>query len=229
MVAATVAAGGPSLGYASRVTAPVLVTLAALAGLLISEYREWRPGIWIFKPLASTAFIVTALAAGALDGGRYGVLVLAALVLSWWGDVLLIPHDRPAAFRAGLLAFLLGHVVYVAAFASRGFDPGYAALTFVLLAPFIVGIVRWLRAHVPADMKVPVYAYICVITVMLICGAASWPAVADPAIPLGAFMFYLSDIAVARDRFVSSGFVNASWGLPLYYIGQLVLASTAGG
>jgi hypothetical protein len=39
-------------------------------------------------------------------------------------------------------------------------------------------------------------------------------------------MFYLSDLAVARERFVSSTFWNRAWGVPLYFGAQLVLAST---
>ena len=45
----------------------------------------------------------------------------------------------------------------------------------------------------------------------------------------GAAMFYLSDLAVARDRVVSSGFWNKAWGLPLYFGGQLFLAASIGG
>lgn len=232
MVAAPHAAGGPLLGYDRDVNTPILVpiavTLVSLAALLLAEYRDSRLGIWIFKPLASTAFIATALAAGALEGGTYGACVLAALVLSWWGDVLLIPNDRPAIFRAGILAFLLGHVAYVVAFASRGLDALLAGGMVVLLAGPVVGVIRWLRPHVPAELKGAVYAYVGVISVMLICAVASWPITHEPAILIGALMFYVSDLAVARDRFIAPGFSNRTWGLPLYYGGQLVLAVTAG-
>jgi hypothetical protein len=44
---------------------------------------------------------------------------------------------------------------------------------------------------------------------------------------LGALGFALSDVSVARDRFVSSGFVNSAWGLPAYYLSQLALAYSA--
>ncbi len=41
-----------------------------------------------------------------------------------------------------------------------------------------------------------------------------------------AVMFYFSDLAVARDRFVEPGPVNRLWGLPLYYAAQFVFAAT---
>jgi hypothetical protein len=46
---------------------------------------------------------------------------------------------------------------------------------------------------------------------------------------VGALLFFVSDLAVARDRFVSPGFANAAWGLPLYYAATLVLAATVRG
>jgi hypothetical protein len=38
--------------------------------------------------------------------------------------------------------------------------------------------------------------------------------------------FYLSDLSVARDRFVVTEFNNKLWGWPLYFGAQLVLAAT---
>jgi uncharacterized membrane protein YhhN len=82
-------------------------------------------------------------------------------------------------------------------------------------------------------MKGPVVAYILVISAML--AAATnfgwvWRS-AGPAAAMavsGALSFYLSDLFVARDRFVSTGIQNRYAGLPLYYAGQFLLAySTA--
>jgi hypothetical protein len=41
---------------------------------------------------------------------------------------------------------------------------------------------------------------------------------------VGALLFYLSDFAVARDKFVAPGFWNGAWGLPFYFVAQLNLA-----
>ena len=45
----------------------------------------------------------------------------------------------------------------------------------------------------------------------------------------GALGFFVSDLAVARERFVAKSFSNKLWGLPLYYAAQLVLAGTVSG
>ncbi len=41
---------------------------------------------------------------------------------------------------------------------------------------------------------------------------------------LGALLFFVSDIAVAKSRFVKSQLRDRMWGLPAYYSGQLLIA-----
>lgn len=43
-------------------------------------------------------------------------------------------------------------------------------------------------------------------------------------VALGAVAFAVSDISVARDRFVKRAIANKAWGLPLYYTAQLLFA-----
>lgn len=205
----------------------VLLTLAAVAALLVAEWRGLRPGIWIAKPLASTAFLGAALAAGALHTG-YGQWILLGLALSWLGDVLLIPK-APAAFTAGLAAFLLGHLAYAVAFLGR--DPSLAAMLGAALALAfpIVKVLAWLAPHVPAGMRLPVRAYVAAITAMLVTAAGAAFSTGNPVILAGALAFYVSDLAVARQQFVERTIRNKLWGLPLYYGAQLLLAATVGG
>jgi uncharacterized membrane protein YhhN len=198
---------------------------AAVALLLAAEYRGWRAGIWLAKPVASTLFVLAAWTCGALDS-RYGRAVLAALSLSWLGDVLLIPKHRPRVFQAGVAAFGLAHVAYVAAFLSRGLEPTRMAFAAPPAALALVVAGRWLRPHVPAELRVSVYAYMGILSAMLV--AAAGASSADARICVGAGLFYLSDLYVARDRFVAPGFENGLIGLPLYYAAQLVLAYSVG-
>jgi uncharacterized membrane protein YhhN len=198
-------------------------TALAVAALLFFEHSGSAAGVWVAKPLASTAFIAVALAAGAADS-RYGCAILAGLVLSWFGDVFLIPRGRPQIFLAGVLSFLAGHVAYAVAFLLRGVNGGMFAVAALAAALVAVVVLRWLGPRVPADMRVAVPAYIFVISIMVVCAASSFAARGNPWIPLGAIGFYLSDLSVARDRFVTSEFINRLWGLPLYYAAQVVLA-----
>ncbi|HEY8517061.1 MAG TPA: lysoplasmalogenase [Candidatus Binatia bacterium] len=202
----------------------ILLTLVATALLLVAEARGSVAGRWVWKPLASTGFIAAALAAGAWQT-TYGRLVLLALVLSWWGDVLLIPRTR-AAFTAGLASFLAGHVAFAAAFLVRGVSPGFLIATVLVLALPVLLVDRWLGPHVPRSLRLPVRAYVIVISLMVASAFGTWGHAGCGSIPVGALMFFFSDLAVARDRFLGHNFLNRLWGLPLYYGGQLVLAST---
>ncbi|MDQ1309137.1 MAG: hypothetical protein QG586_1782 [Pseudomonadota bacterium] len=204
---------------------PYILCAVAVAGLLVAEYRRSRAGLWLAKPIASLAFIWAGLAAGALDSG-YGQLVLLGLVLCLVGDVLLIPLERPAVFRAGVFAFLAGHVAYSAAFLTRPLDPLGLAAGTVLLAVVVGAVLRWIGPTLPAGMVWPVRVYMIVIGLMsaLACGVT---AAGGPwAVAVGALAFTASDVSVARDRFVRHEFVNRAWGLPLYYAAQLAIATT---
>jgi len=204
---------------------PYILCAVAVAGLLVAEYRRSRAGLWLAKPIASLAFIWAGFAAGALDSS-YGQLVLLGLVLCLVGDLLLIPLERPAVFRAGVFAFLAGHVAYSAAFLTRPLDPLGLAAGTVLLAAVVGAVLRWIGPTLPAAMAWPVRVYMVVIGLMsaLACGVT---AAGGPwAIAVGALAFTASDVSVARDRFVRPEFVNRAWGLPLYYAAQLAIATT---
>jgi uncharacterized membrane protein YhhN len=201
----------------------IIVCAVAVSGLLLAEQRRSEVGKWLTKPAASAAFVAVALASGALES-VYGQLLLAGLLLCLVGDILLIPEQRPAVFRAGVFAFLAGHVAYAAAFLTRPLGATWMMVAAALILLVLWQVWRWLRTTLPRDMRVPVQAYFAVIGVMsiLACGVtgAGGPAV----VAVGALAFTASDISVARDRFVRPQFLNRAWGLPLYYAAQVLLA-----
>jgi uncharacterized membrane protein YhhN len=201
------------------------LTVVASAALLLAERSGWQTGVWIAKPLASAGFVGVALAGGALQSS-YGTWLLLGLILAWLGDVLLIPRGARATFLAGLVSFLLAHVAYAIAFAVRGLDLVTCLVAFVAVLPASLLALRSLLPHVPAPMQRPVLAYVVVISTMLVCAAGTVGHERRLAIAVGAFAFYLSDLAVARERFVVKSFANKLWGLPLYFGAQLLLAST---
>jgi uncharacterized membrane protein YhhN len=199
-----------------------ILTVTALAGLLVAEARGEGRWISVWKPLASCGFLGLAIAAGALESA-YGRVLLVALVLSWVGDVLLISRE-PGGFLAGLASFLLAHLAYAGAFLVRGPSWGWAAAALVgLVAPYFL-VDRWLSPHVKPSLRGLVRIYGAAISVMMALACGVLAAGHAPVIFTGALAFYLSDLAVARDRFVREGFVNRLWGLPLYYASQLLLA-----
>jgi uncharacterized membrane protein YhhN len=198
----------------------VLFTVVFAAALVWTEISA-SPALRWFKMFASTGFIAIALSAGALSSS-YGKVVVVALVLSWMGDLLLTFTSRQA-FLGGLVAFLLGHVAYSVAFGRLGVDPIAGAASAVVVAIIAVFVWRWLAPHV-GDMAAPVVAYVVVISVMVTLAFGSFGDGATLLIPVGATLFFVSDLFVARDKFVAPGTVNRVWGLPLYYGAQILLA-----
>ncbi len=203
--------------------------MAVLVATLLWALRTQKPPIvqWFVKPAAAACFVALALSEGALSR-PWTTVLFVGLVFAAGGDVLLIPKDR-RAFLAGLGSFLLGHVGYAVAFSMRGIDLGWTAVAALGCVLAGIPVLRWLWPHVEGTMRGPVAAYIVVITAMVALAAGTYGAHGDARIVLGAVGFYLSDLAVARERFVSSGFVNRAWGLPLYFGSQLILASTVSG
>lgn len=200
--------------------------MTALVVLLLWCLRSERRRLeWVFKPAAAATFVAAGLWAGAANS-TFGRVLLAGLLLAAAGDVLLIPKHR-AAFLGGLVAFLLGHVAYAIAFVIAGVSAGPSALAGVVLALVALPVLRWLWPHVEGPMRGPVVAYVIVITAMVALAVGATARTGAPLLLVGALMFYLSDLSVARDRFVKTSFGNRLWGLPLYFYAQLVLASQA--
>ncbi len=203
----------------------ILAALALLAWLLFLEKREEGTLRLIVKVALSFLFIVAAVTQSHLLYGYYKWL-LTGLILCLVGDALLaVPQSR--AFQGGLFAFLAGHVFYILAFGAVTPASGWFGMQSLPVLAVSVGIFIWLRPHV-GDMLVPVILYITVITLMII-GASgvllgSGVESGGMIVAVGAICFYLSDIFVARDRFVRKEFLNRALGLPLYYCGQFLLA-----
>lgn len=203
----------------------LFVAMAVAVAALLAVLRRPRPfAEWLLKPLAAGVFLVAGVTQ-LPSRGAPGWILLVGLGFAALGDVLLIPKDR-RAFLGGLVAFLLGHVAYAASFAARGVSAPITAGALALLGLLAVAVLRWLWPHVERPMRVPVLAYVAVISAMV--ALAIGAAVRGMSLlgVVGAVGFYLSDLSVARDRFVKSAWANRLWGLPLYFFSQLVLALT---
>ena len=214
-----------AVGSPEMTVLTVAFTAIFAAALVWAEVGNSSKLRW-YKMLASSGFVAIALSVGGLSSA-YGRLVLAALVCSWIGDLLLTYPSRPA-FLGGLVAFLLGHVGYSVAFGLLGLNPWFVAVAAVVVVLIGYPVWRWLRPHIGV-MAGPVIAYVVVISVMVTMSVGAFGAGATALIPIGATLFYASDIAVARNQFVAPGVANRVVGLPLYYLAQVLLASTAGG
>jgi uncharacterized membrane protein YhhN len=202
-------------------TAAVLALLLVAAGFALGDWvarvRHHVRLEYLCKPATLVALIATALVLTPVpDAGVRRDWFVAALVCSLVGDVLLmVPTDL---FVAGLAAFLVGHLCYVAGFWAHG--PGgvafavAAGIVVVVVAPVgrsILGALRTQRA-----LAVPVALYMVVISVMLATALATGNVLAGA----GAVLFVSSDAMIAWNRFVRP-FRAADLGIMVtYHLGQ---------
>jgi len=198
-----------------------VLTIACML-LVVFQLTDIRPGEIASKLAASTAFVTVAILSGA-SRSAYGRVVLVALVFSWFGDMFLL-GEAPHLFLAGLASFLLGHIAYVIAFSIHGLSRKWLIYTLVPIAVISVLVSAWLTPYIPEDMLVPVRTYTVVISLMVIMAFGTRGAGGSLLIPVGATLFYFSDLSVAAGQFVEPAFPNYVWGLPFYYTGQLLLA-----
>ena len=208
----------------------IVLAVILLIGLLYFEKNGNQKGKLPTKTILSCLFIFTALVQ-VHPIPVYFYLMLIGLIFCLGGDVFLaLPQER--MFLLGLVSFLLGHVLYVVCFFYVA-DVSQWTMIGCLVGLLVSGLVfGWLRPHL-GSMLVPVIAYVIVITVMVI---GAWTVLGDIKLSyagrllvfVGAVNFYLSDLFVARDRFLRSEFSNRLIGLPMYYCGQFLLAFSVG-
>jgi len=197
-----------------------------LLGLLFAEKKDSLKGKLLTKPLASLGFILLAVVQPHTVP-EYSYWLLAGLILCLGGDVFLALPQKPM-FLVGLISFLLGHVLYVGGFLSLVPIGAWVQISTLVVLAISAAVFIWLKPHL-GSMLGPVIVYIGVISLMLIGAMAVFNSavVADRGRQLilsGAILFYLSDLFVARNRFVKKEYVNRLIGLPLYYAGQYLLA-----
>ena len=179
----------------------VWVLAIALAVAALADWRAVARGQREVEPLAQPAFMVLLIPLAWLlhaDGVSYVQFLLAGLVLSLVGDVLLL-GDSDVHFLGGLIAFLLGHLAYIAAFRRvPGDGPIWPGVLLVVLA---VGVVVWVRLlpRLRADWREggPLVLYAAIIGAM---AALAW-ATGLWVVGLGATLFLVSDTVLAYQRF----------------------------
>ncbi len=208
----------------------IFLAVALLAGLLVFEKNGNQKAKLPTKTILSCLFIITALAQSHPNPGYFYILLIG-LIFCLGGDVFLaLPRER--MFLFGLVSFLLGHVFFAGSFFYVA-DVSYWTWIGAGIGLVAGGrVFCWLRPHL-GPLQIPVMLYIVVITVMLI---GAWTVFCDAGVEFlgrllvfsGAFSFYISDLFVARDRFLKRKFRNRLLGLPLYYFAQFLLAFSIG-
>ena len=201
-----------------------------LAALLVFEQKQSTRGVLSVKPVLSLFFVAVALSQP-WPTPHYAYWMLPGFLACLVGDVCLALRSQKW-FRIGLAAFLAGHLFYIIAFLRHCAITVWTGGSLVLAAAVGWVVFCRLKPHL-GKMRMAVVAYIVVISLMVcsafsIMGDARIRADARWLVLSGAVCFYLSDLFVARQRFIRAQFANRLIGLPLYYLGQFLLALSVG-
>ncbi len=214
---------------------PILALMAVVLVLLHrAEFACDRRGILIFKPIASSLMTLTLLLSFTRAGcyrSDYTLALMAGMLLCFGGDMaLMFMNSSKKAFRVGLVLFLLGHVAYSAVFTRFS---GFHASDWVSAAVFAAAGSAVYVYLLPGlgDMKLPVLAYVIIISLMMNRAVSTFSgdyfsATQALLITAGAGLFYISDIILALGRFRHQwryGRIN----LAFYYAGQVLIALSA--
>jgi uncharacterized membrane protein YhhN len=127
-------------------------------------------------------------------------VVIAALIFSWAGDILLINKDKPIFFKLGLAAFLVSHIFYVIAFLVLAGSVNILALIVSVLIAVPVGLAVLKLVNADPPIKIPVTAYSVVIFLMSISALQLMLARPDFA---GILIFAASLVYLFSDTFLA--------------------------
>ena len=207
---------------------PALAILAALLEIVAAS-RSLRWLEFIAKP-ATMLFLYGWLVQTVGFTGP-GLWFGLGILFSLAGDVLLIWDDR--YFILGIAAFLIAQVAYLVGF--NLLRPSLSIWALLLAAVLGLGAARVLRRLIAGvrslgkpQLVIPVVVYGMTITLMLLSALLtlsnpSWRAWASLAAAFGAFLFYLSDIVLAWNKFVAPLPRSRLLNISMYEAGQILL------
>lgn len=212
-----------------RAFLPLTVLVAASLAIAAALELLPRPLVFVAKPFATILIGVYAWPRGH-DVPAMRRLVLAGLVLSLLGDIALLwPKE---GFLPGLVAFLLAHLCYIAAF-CRPLRLAARPWPFVVYGLVAIGILAWLWSGVAAGLRAPVIAYVACLASMAAQSAGWWLAArGTPAAPLarsaaiGGALFLASDALLAINKFALPLPFASLWILATYWAAQWAIASS---
>jgi uncharacterized membrane protein YhhN len=198
---------------------------------IVAARRDDRQGVYLFKPVTTLIILIGAAWLVRPAPPLYRALVVLGLGCSLGGDVLLmLPGQR---LTAGIAAFLLAQLSYVAAFSLA--NP-VTVRQLVWLLPFLAfaGAVLADRWRALGRLRLPVVIYAAVLCAM------AWRAVMRgqaPVIPrqtvlfgaVGACLFVVSDALVVLRRFGRAIPAAQFFELAIYWAAQFLIALSVRG
>ena len=209
----------------------LIILCAVLAGIFLYQEskKKYVPAV-ILKGAASLCFVIL----GVLNspGTHIAKLIVCGLILGCIADVLLnlrmvFKEKGQLIFLVGLLVFLSGHILYLAA---------VLPLTANWLICVVIGIILtallmvWIFKQITAKMAFKIFGVVYIGAIMLLNCVAISNLITDPSaftavFAAGALLFLVSDIVLILNTFGKEFRQSLRvTNIGLYYAGQLLIA-----
>lgn len=222
-----------ALGY---ILAAITVVFAAICIFFRSRNRAFEG--MMCKFMASFGFISVAVVGYTSNpvDTHYFCLVCFALMFGFFGDVLLGIKEVAPTFKSkliplGTLYFLVGHILFLAAFTTRsGFRPLVLAFGFIGVIAAII-VIKVFRMKIDSKLKI----ILCIYFGVLFYKAANAGVLAFETKEIsfilafaGALIFIASDTCLGMVYFTPIKRKNiwVTFELVTYYIAQLLLSTS---
>lgn len=207
---------------------PLCLVLAVV--FLWREKEEKYVSAVVLKGLASLCFV--ALGVLCSPGTQLGRLVVAGLVLGCIADVLLnlrwvFKEKGQLVFLVGILVFLSGHVLYLAAILPLCPKPLLCCVIGALLTALLM---IWIFRRITAKPAFKIFGVFYLGAIMLLNCVAVANLLAAPSaftslFAAGAVFFLVSDVVLILNTFGSETRQSLRvTNICLYYVGQLLIA-----
>jgi uncharacterized membrane protein YhhN len=208
-----------------------LILALLFAGLeALAIWKGWQRVEYFAKPAVILSLIAGLYISTGLQGSAFWFGL--GLLFSLLGDVVLLSLSEKM-FLAGLVLFLFTHICYLFGFRQQLFAP--SAWSLVLVFVILLNAVRLLRRIVGSmrargqnRLVYPVIVYGLMISLMLFAAMSTlsdqdWDMGAAFFVSVGAFLFWLSDLMLAWNKFVSPLKVGRLTVIAAYHVGQISL------
>ncbi len=173
---------------------------------LISIYIKNEPAGYVFKPLLIPAIAGYFIFHTGINNTVLKKWIIAALIFSWMGDVLLLFQDRNEIFfLSGLASFLLAHIFYIIFFHQVRLREKVKSNPWLLVVVVIyyAALISWLSPYL-GNMKFPVRIYgivICIMFMLALHTLSIKNKIAGRWMVTGALFFIISDSVLAVNKF----------------------------
>ena len=214
-----------------------------IIGLLIdvifirTEYAGEMEKATVLKGLASFVFVLLGAYCHNSHVSKYGKFILLGLLLGMVGDILLNLRNilkgsaSMKVFALGILAFLSGHFLYIAALIKRDSSNLLLAIIMTVIISVVTIPPLMKRINAPSKgLKLFGYVYLVIVIAMFSCAASLFfknsASELYQLFVIGGFLFMVSDFIMIYYSFGKKIKPLRAINLLSYYVGQILIALT---